>query len=99
ALENIAQLLRSLGHEVSHEDPDYGLAAVNFLPRYVRGICDDAEGVAEPERLEPRTRGMARLGKLVSDRTLSRILDREAKHAERVNRIFESHDVVMTPTL
>ncbi|HWX75733.1 MAG TPA: amidase family protein, partial [Solirubrobacteraceae bacterium] len=62
ALEDTAELLRSLGHEVTEADPEYGpdvFAAL--LPRYLRGIHDDAATMAHPERLERRTRGMARL--------------------------------------
>jgi amidase len=99
ALEDTAELLRSLGHQVSREDPDYGLASLGFMARYLRGIRDDAESVAQPHRLEPRTRGMARMGRLVGDRTLARVMDREADHAQRLNRIFERYEVVMTPTL
>ncbi len=35
------------------------------LARYLRGIHDDARALAHPERLERRTRGMARLGGLI----------------------------------
>ncbi|HEV3230119.1 MAG TPA: amidase [Solirubrobacteraceae bacterium] len=98
SLDETAELLRSLGHDVSREDPDYGLSGLSFIARYVRGIHDDAEEVAHPERLEPRTRGMARLGRLVSDRALARILRREDDQARRINGIFDRHDVVMTPT-
>jgi amidase len=98
SLDDTAELLRSLGHEVSREDPDYGFSGLSFIARYVRGIRDDAEGVAHPERLEPRTRGMARLGRLVSDRGLARVLRRETEQARRINKIFERYDVVMTPT-
>src|ERR1700737_2371202 len=39
ALEQTVELLRSLGHEVSERDPDYGAAAfAAVVPRYLRGI-------------------------------------------------------------
>ena len=64
--DETVELLRSLGHEVSERDPDYGLGTLTALiPRYVRGVRDDAHAMAHPERLERRTRGMARLGDLV----------------------------------
>jgi len=98
SLEQTADLLRGLGHEVVQEDPDYGMSGLAFIGRYLRGIRDDAESVAHPERLEPRTRGMARMGRLVSDRMLERILRGERRHAQRINSIFERRDVVMTPS-
>ena len=64
--EATAELLRSLGHEVAEREIDYGPTAwLNLVARYLRGIHDDAEGVEHPERLEPRTHAMARLGALV----------------------------------
>ena len=56
-------LLRSLGHEVVEREIAYGASgAANVVPRYLRGIHDEAAVVAHPERLTPRTRAMARLG-------------------------------------
>jgi len=98
SLDETAELLRGLGHEVVQEDPDYGMSGVAFIGRYLRGIRDDAESVAHPERLEPRTRGMARMGRLVGDRMLERILRGERRHTDRINSIFERRDVVMTPS-
>jgi amidase len=98
SLDETAELLRGLGHQVTNEDPDYGLAGIAFIGRYLRGIHDDAESVAYPDRLEPRTRGMARMGGLISDRLLQRILRGEQRYAQRMNSVFEHHDVVMTPT-
>ncbi len=62
AVEQAGALLRELGHEVITGDPDYPVAQIfgNFVPRYLRGISDDADAQAHPERLEPRTRNMAR---------------------------------------
>jgi amidase len=98
ALAETVELLRSLGHEVSERDPDYGLGTLTALiPRYVRGVRDDARAMPHPERLERRTRGMARLGELVSPRLLERVLAGEAEFARRLNRVFDDHDVLITP--
>jgi len=98
ALTETVELLRSLGHEVSERDPDYGLGTLTALiPRYVRGVRDDARAMPHPERLERRTRGMARLGELVSPRLLERVLAGEAEFARRLNRVFDDHDVLITP--
>jgi amidase len=98
ALGETVELLRSLGHEVSERDPDYGLGTLSALiPRYLRGISDDARALPHPERLERRTRGMARLGALIPPASLARVLAGEAELTRRLNAVFEDHDVLLTP--
>jgi amidase len=98
ALAQTGELLRSLGHEVSERDPDYGPGAIPaLLARYLRGIHDDAGAMAHPERLERRSRGMARLGGLIPPSLLERALEGEAELSRRMNRVLEDHDVLMTP--
>jgi amidase len=98
AFDETVELLRSLGHELSERDPDYGLGTLTALiPRYVAGVRDDARAVAHPERLERRTRGMARLGDLLGARLLERAMAGEAEFTRRLNRVFDDHDVLMTP--
>ena len=99
AAEETAELLRSLGHEVVERDPEYGVSAVtNFLARYLSGIHDDARAMAHPERLERRTKGMARLGALARP-FLGRARAGEAADAARINAIFDDVDVVLGPTM
>ena len=69
-----------------------------MLTRYLRGIHDDARGLPHPERLERRTRGMARLGGLIPPALLARSLANEAEFTRRMNRVLEDHDVLITPT-
>jgi amidase len=98
ALKETVELLRSLGHEVSERAPDYGLGTLPaLLPRYIRGISDDARALPHPGRLERRTRGMARLGSLIPAALVERVLAGEAEFARRLNVVFEDNDVVMTP--
>ncbi len=52
-----------------------------------------------PQRLQRRTRGFARLGAPLSDSILDRARRLEARNAERINRVFEGHDVVLLPTI
>jgi amidase len=99
ALARCAELLRELGHEVVEEDPDYGLLLPSFLARYVGGVHTEARAMAQPGLLESRTRGMARLGALVGERGAAWGREREAEDAARVFSIFDSHDVLLTPTL
>src|SRR5271166_85454 len=99
AVEGAGALLRELGHEVVVRDPGYPLVAMyaNFLPRYLRGISDDADAQALPERLEARTRNMARAGSFFSDRRMAAIRAAEARVSTRIQAIFDDVDVVVTP--
>ena len=97
ATEEVAETLRSLGHEVVERDPDYGLAALNWAARYLRGIHDDAKAMAHPSRLEPRTKGMAVLGKLVGRRGLERANAALDDDIARINAIFADVDLVLGP--
>jgi amidase len=98
AVMRTAELLRALGHDVVERDIDYGLATfTNVLVRYLRGIHDDARAVAHPERLEPRTRAMARMGGMIPAGQVARAHAAEETIAARINAIFERADVVLTP--
>jgi amidase len=98
-LADTAELLRSLGHEVRREDPKYGLGGQNFGPRYLRGIHDDVAGVPHPERLEPRTLALARLGSLYAPALVRRARRAAERDAARINDVFERCDVLVTPTV
>jgi amidase len=98
AVLQTVELLRSLGHEVAERDPEYGLGGIpEVLVRYLRGIHDDARAVEHPERLERRTRGMARLGALIPPALLERSLANQDAFTRRMNSVLEQHDVLITP--
>ncbi|OBI52598.1 amidase [Mycobacterium sp. E787] len=99
AVHEAGALLRDLGHDVITRDPDYPPSAIitNYLPRYLRGISDDADSLAHPERLEARTRNLARAGALFSDRRMTALRDAEAAVTARIQSIFDDVDVVVTP--
>jgi amidase len=99
AVAETAELLRSLGHDVAQQDPDWGMLGNNSVPRYLRGIAEDFARVPEPTRLERRTQGFARLGRLIPDRLFEQAKRNAATDAARVNAIFETHDLLMTPVM
>jgi amidase len=97
AVEEIAELLRSLGHQVASHEPDYGtLIPTVFSPRYTNGIRQDVLRMPRPDLLERRTRGFARLG-AVSGPLVDRARRAEAGHAERIFTVFDDHDVILSP--
>jgi amidase len=102
AFEETVELLRSLGHQVSEHDPEYtpsvkAAVMVQITRRYLRGIHDEAVKLAHPERLERRTRAMSRMGGMIPPSLLERSLAGEAEFARKLNRVFEDHDVLLTP--
>ncbi len=98
ALEDTVELLRSLGHEVREQDPDYGFdAGPGVLVRYLCGARDDVAALAHPGRLERRTRAIGRLGSLVPQALLDRSLAGEAELTRRLNAVLEDHHVLLTP--
>jgi amidase len=98
ALHQTIELLRSLGHELHEQDPDYGLDSIPaVMVRYLRGIHDEAHSLPHPERLSRRTRSMARAGGLIPKALLERARLAEPALAGRLNRVLVDHDVLLTP--
>ena len=97
AVEETAGLLRTLGHQVEARDPAWGLIGNNFTPRFLNGIAEAVAGVPMPERLEQRTLGFGRLGRLYGGGVLRRARRAESKDARRILSIFDTCDVLVTP--
>jgi amidase len=96
AVEQTAELLRSLGHEVDEYELAHPQLLTTFTPRWAAGIRDEA--VSLGIELEPRTRRMGAVGRRLGGRPLRRSIEREPALARRLNQVFENHDLVMTPT-
>jgi amidase len=99
AVAEMAETLRALGHETARRDPDWGMIGNNIMSRYLRGTAEDFAKVPEPRRLERRTRGFARMGRLIPEKLFQQALRAREADAARVNSIFESHDLLMTPVM
>ncbi len=98
-LERTVDLLRDLGHQVVPRDPDlHPLLASDALVRATRGLVDDVDALAHPERLERRTRDMARAGRLIPRRVLRAARAREEAYG-RIARLFDDVDVLLYPTV
>jgi amidase len=98
AVEQTAELLRSLGHDVKESDPDYPpWLGPHLLARYLRGAYESAMDLGHVERMERRTRQIVRMGRIVGETGLARALASEATLNARVGRVFEQHDVLLMP--
>jgi amidase len=81
AVESMRDTLAGLGHRLEERDPPWGLMGPRTVARYLRGIADDADSMARPDRLDRRSRGLARLG-----RSLPEPLFRSAHGAAEADR-------------
>jgi amidase len=99
AVADAAELMRSLGHEVSQRDPAWGGIGNNITPRFLRGVAETVGEVPHPERLERRTRGFGRLGSTIPDGIYERAMRGRDADAARVNALFDSFDVLVTPVM
>jgi amidase len=98
AVQDTAELLRSLGHEVVEREVDYGAgASLNVMARYLRGVHDEAATMEHPDRLESRTQGMAKLGGRIPASQVARARAAEPALAARINAVFDHADVVLLP--
>jgi amidase len=100
ALQSTAELLRSLGHTVGPVDIDLRARDVPVIVGLMfRAMRDFVAEVEQPQRLERRTRAIARPGALVGDRLLELLQRAEARTAERLRRAFADHDLLLTPVM
>jgi amidase len=93
------ELLRSLGHELDRCDPDWGGIGNTITAYFLRGVADDVARVPHPERLERRTRGFRRLGRLLPDALFEQAQGARERDTARVNQLFDSFDVLLMPVM
>jgi amidase len=99
AVEQTAELLRSLGHTVERKDPNYGFVQPVFIPRWLHGIHEDAAALPHPERLERRIKQLAAAGRLIGLAGAARSRAAESGYTARLGEVFRDHDVLLTPTM
>jgi amidase len=99
AVEETAELLSSLGHEVSWRGPKWGTVGNGVSVLYMRGVADDARQLPSRERLGRQVNGIARMGSLIPDSVVKRAKAAIPKHARRLNAIFDEADVLLLPVI
>jgi len=99
AVVSAAETLRALGHKVIETDPDYGMVANKVVTLYLSGIAEHYATVPHPDRLEKRTRGFARMGRALPKSVVRSAIETSEKHEERISRIFDEVDVLVTPVV
>jgi amidase len=98
AVERIAGVLADLGHSVHAADPHYGLVGLNFLPRSTAGLHEWSARIPDESLLDPRTSANIRTGRLFGRRLLGFSRGTIGHFQRRAGRIFDTVDVVLTPT-
>jgi len=99
AVAAAAELLRGLGHEVTPRDPDWGGIGDTISARFLKGVAETVDEVPHPERLESRTRGFGRLGKVLPEPLYQKAMSRRPAEIDRVNAIFDHCDVLLMPVM
>jgi amidase len=98
AVERLADVLASMGHDVEHADPVYGIVGAGVLPRALGGLRPWVESVPDRTALDLRTRDAVRVARWLGGPVLAlaRALERPA--SRQVGAIFRRFDAVLVPT-
>ena len=96
AVRRTAETLAGLGHRVEEVRVRYGAIPLGLSLRMARAIHDAATATDEPERLEARTREIARLGGLIPERLVAPARRHGAAAGGRVIARL-GVDVLLTP--
>jgi amidase len=100
AWERMGALMSELGHEVVERDPAYGLAQLEFVQTWLRGIYEESREVPDRDQLERSTRQMAATGRrLVPPRRRDALLRKRSVTAARITELWNEVDVLLTPGL
>lgn len=97
AVTETSEALRVAGHDVSEIRYPYPANPMPLFARWFSGVASDAAGLDEA-KLEPRTRRHVKLGRTAQRRGWVKPADAE-RAAEKARALFETYDVIMTPTL
>ena len=96
ALDRARQALEEAGHRVTQAHVPYPpTLGMHFSNRWLAGIAQDVQGLPA-DRLEDRTRKMARRGAKIAHKVKPAAAD---PFGERMRRWFADYDALVTPTL
>ena len=98
AVLRLADVLRSLGHDVVAAEPGHGLAGLLFLPRGTNGVRRALAAMGADATVERRTREHAFLGGVLGGPLLAGARRLEPFLAERMARVYDRVDVLLAPT-
>jgi amidase len=100
AWEGTGHLLADLGHDVVERDPKYGLAQLDFVQTWMRGIYEESREIPDRTQLESLTRQMAAAGRrLVPPGRRDKLLVKRPVTTARILSLWDEIDVLMTPGL
>ena len=100
AWEQTAALLAGLGHQITERHPAYGLAQIEFVQTWARGVYEESLTVPDRSMLERSTRQMATAGRyLVPPARRQALLAKREATTARIMALWDDFDVLMTPML
>jgi amidase len=99
ALERTAEMLRELGHDVRDRELSYPPLEPAFVPQFYGGVREEAAMVERADLLERRTKQTLAIARAFPPRTVSWAVTHGARLAAKINRCFEDHDLLLTPTI
>jgi amidase len=100
AWERTAHALEALGHDVTERDPAYGLAQLDFLQMWSRGVYETSLRFPDRSQFEPSTRQLAAFGqRLVPPRRRRALLAKRERTTARILALWDEFDVLLTPGL
>ena len=100
AWERMRTVLAGLGHEVVERDPAYGLAQIEFVQTWLRGIYEASFQVPDRSQLEPLTKQITWAGqRLVPARRRGSLLAKRPVTTARILALWNEVDVLLTPGL
>lgn len=93
-------VLADLGHRVQRRDPPYGQKlSTSATVRYLAGLTEDRHRLADPNRVERRSRQLARMGAAIPAPVRRWAREEGRRFGERMTRFFDDVDVLVTPTV
>ncbi|MFT4049256.1 MAG: amidase [Solirubrobacterales bacterium] len=97
-VEQVAEALARLGHDVEHKNLKFANVGVSFVPRSTAGVAQWAAQVPDQSLLDHRTHENVKLGRLLGGPALRFARGWESVLRRRTGRIFRDYDVVIAPT-